>query len=126
MQAHIANFIEEERSPFRNFEAAPSRGVCAGKRTFFVAEQFALEKIAGYSAAIHGNVPDSPRIRTLESCAATLRMSVHTEPIVADFPLGSRGENPTDSTFDELCRTATRESADNTAISLPHTYGYTP
>jgi len=39
-------------------------------------------------------VPDSPSTRTLESCAATLRINEPISRIAIDFPLGTRAENP--------------------------------
>jgi len=41
-QTHVADFVEKQRAPFSDLEAAPTGGVRPGEGAFFVTEQFAL------------------------------------------------------------------------------------
>src|SRR5690606_6552201 len=44
---HIADLIEEEGAAVGLFEFADASGYCSGKCTFFVAEEFAFDQLAG-------------------------------------------------------------------------------
>ncbi len=54
-QAHVADFIEEQRAAFGQLEPALARGHRTGERALLVTEQFALEQISGNGAAVHGD-----------------------------------------------------------------------
>jgi hypothetical protein len=52
---HIPDLIEEKRPLMGLFEATDLTLVRAGKRTFFMSEQFGLEQFRGNSRTVHGN-----------------------------------------------------------------------
>ena len=53
-QAHVADFIEENRAAVALLEFADALTLRAGERAFFVAEKFAFEKVLGNGGAIDG------------------------------------------------------------------------
>ena len=55
LQADVANFVEENRSAFGNFELAFLAVLRAGERAFLVSEEFALEQRLGQRAAVNGD-----------------------------------------------------------------------
>ena len=54
-EAHVADFVEEQRAAGGQFEFAGARFVGVGERAFFVAEEFAFEQRFGERGAVHGD-----------------------------------------------------------------------
>ena len=50
---HLANFVEQDRSPVAQFELAGLGVVRSGEGALLVSEQFALQKVGGNGGAIH-------------------------------------------------------------------------
>ena len=53
LQRHVADFVEEQRAPFRELESPEPGRQCARESAFFVSEQFAFQQVRGNGAAIH-------------------------------------------------------------------------
>ena len=51
-QAHVADFVEEQRAALGQLEAPLAGGNGAGECALLVAEQFALEQVGGNGAAV--------------------------------------------------------------------------
>ena len=59
---HVADLVEKESAIARRFEEAGVRLACAGERAASVAEQLALQELAGNGAAVEGHErPACPR-----------------------------------------------------------------
>ena len=108
--AHVADLIEKQRAALGDLEAALAGGDRAGEGALLVAEELGLEELGGIApqlTATNGRlrrglrswmacavtslpVPDSPRIRTVESWTATCRMRAMTSRIAG----GVAGRKP--------------------------------
>src|SRR6185437_11969643 len=112
--AHVADLIEKQRAAFGDLEAAFAGRDGAGEGALLVTEELRLEELGGNGAAVDGDerpvaaraatslpVPDSPRMSTVESCAATWRSSELTSRIAVELPVRNRAAaagNPVRST----------------------------
>ena len=54
-RAHVADFIEEQRAAFGDFEAALAGGHGTGEGALLVAEQFGFQQFGRNGAAVDGN-----------------------------------------------------------------------
>src|SRR5436190_2627678 len=81
LRAHVADFVEENRSAIRLFELADLLFRRAGERPLFVPEQLALDQVLGNGGAIHLHEPlaaaqtvavDRPRDELLADAALAL------------------------------------------------------
>jgi len=52
-ERHVADFIKEDRAAIALLEFADALDSCAGESAFFVAEEFAFEKIFGNGSAVN-------------------------------------------------------------------------
>ena len=64
-QRHIADLIQEDRSPVRQFEFSLAICICTGKRTFAVAEEFGFQKIVGDRSAVDHDKAFIPALSSL-------------------------------------------------------------
>ena len=55
VQRHIADLIQEQRAAVSLFEAPLANGICAGKRPFFVPEQFGFNQVLRDRRHIQGD-----------------------------------------------------------------------
>ena len=69
-QAHLADFVEEQRAAVRELQLAGLVAIRAGEAAFDVAEELRLEQRLGQAGAVHG---DEGAVRARVECTWTVR-----------------------------------------------------
>ena len=82
-QAHLADFVEEQRAAMRELELAALVAVGAGEAALDVSEELRLEQRLGQAGAVHGHERRLLAAEWLWICRATRSLPTPLSPVIS-------------------------------------------